>query len=44
VAAAPAAAHGGDIDHCWQSGGASAGDTHDDWDDTGCAHVGDHLD
>ncbi|MET9449266.1 hypothetical protein [Streptomyces cinerochromogenes] len=47
VAAAPAAAHGGDgdIGYCWQSGGgASAGDTHAVWGDAGCIHVGDYLD
>ncbi|MFF5535422.1 hypothetical protein ACFY71_23530 [Streptomyces cinerochromogenes] len=45
VAAAPAAAHDGDIGYdigyCWQSGGAaSAGDTHALWGEAGCAHVG----
>ncbi|MFF6824523.1 hypothetical protein [Streptomyces longwoodensis] len=47
MAAAPAAAYGGDddISYCWQSGGgASADDTNAVWGDAGCAHVGDYLD
>jgi hypothetical protein len=45
MAAAPAAAYGGDIRYCWQSGGgAAADDTNTVWGDAGCAHVGDYLD